>query len=254
MRLSLFLLALLVVAGCRTVSPLYTADAITPETAVDGQATEWPNALRPVPGEAGLSLGLRRDADALVVAVIAGDERQARRIALGGLRIWVDPMGGRDRVLGLRFPAPDALGEREISAQDRPRRGGPMDDGLRRRFNDALDAIEITRGDAEPVRQLAGSVDGLVTAATWTDRGLVIEMRLPLGARPDLLAAGVGPALGLGIELVEVRQAPPRARPQGGRGGGRVGGQGPDPDAQFEERERPSSTVETVTRWLRIER
>ncbi len=247
MRLLLLLAVPAVAAGCRTPSPIYAAGPATPETVVDGQAAEWPQALRPVPGEAGLSLGLRRSADALVVAVIAGDERQARRIALGGLRVWIDPLGGRDRVLGLRFPAPERLGDRVLTSQDQPRRNRPpVDDALRRRFTDGLDAVEITRGEAASVRQSPGSIDGLETAATWTDRGLVVEMRLPLEARPDLLATGATGALGLGIELVEVRQAPPRER--GGRG--RRPAEGPEPEAG----DRPDPRVDTVTRWLRIER
>ena len=250
MRVALLLFAATLVAGCRSASPLYSAQPVTPETVVDGLPTEWPLALRPVPGEAGLSLGLRRSADELVVVVIAGDERQSRRIALGGLRLWVDPEGGRDRALGIRFPAPERLDGRVLEGQERPRgeRGG-MDDVLRRRFEASLDAVEITRGDAQPVRQSAGRVAGLETAATWGARGLVIEMRVPLTAQPDLLTTSVGGAVGLGVEVVDVRRAMARRLPPGGRPGGR--GEGPPPAIGDEE--RPAPTLDTVTRWLRVE-
>ena len=246
MRVALVLLVVAAAAGCRSASPLYSAQPLTPETVVDGRAGEWPLALRPVPGEAGLSLGLRRDADALVVVVVAGDERQARRIALGGLRFWIDPMGGRDRVLGIRFPAPERLGGRTLKGQARVgRERGAMDDALMRRFEASLDAVEITRGEAEPVRQPAGSVAGLETAATWTERGLVVEMRVPLAARPGLLAMPAGADVGLGVELVEVRRALARQQ-RGGRP------DGPRPQAS-DQTERPAPALDTVTRWLRIE-
>ncbi len=250
MRVALFLLAATLVTGCRSASPLYSAQPVTAETVVDGLPTEWPLALRPVPGEAGLSIGLRRSADELVVVVIAGDERQSRRIALGGLRFWVDPAGGRDRALGIRFPAPERLDGRVLEGQARPRsERGAMDDVLRRRFEASIDAVEITRGEAEPVRQSVGSVAGLETAATWGARGLVIEMRVPLTAQPELLAANVEGAVGLGVELVDVQRAVARRLAPGGRRGGRA--EGPQPAVVDEE--RPAPTLDTVTRWLRIE-
>ena len=252
MRIALALLVAFLLAGCRSASPLYSAQPLTPETVVDGRADEWPAALRPVPDEAGLSVGLRRDADQLVVAVIAGDERQARRIALGGLRLWIDPMGGRDRVLGIQFPAPERLDGRTLVGQARrARERGTADEALRRRLEASLDAVEVTRGEAEPVRQPAGSVVGLETAATWTARGLVIEMRVPLSASPGLLATPAGDQVGIGVELVDVQRAVARRQQQGRARGGRPAE--PRPGAGEDRPERSERPLDTVTRWLRIE-
>ena len=253
MRISTVLLLAALAAGCRTPSPLYTAQDVTPETVVDGQADEWPQALRPVPREAALSIGLRRAPDALVVAVIAGDERQARRIALGGLRLWIDPEGGRDRVLGIRFPAPEPLGDRVLQTTVRAQRDGrtAAPDALRRRFESSLGSVEITRGETPPQRLTPGTIDGLETAATWGPRRLVIEMRVPLDASEALLPRRAGSALGVGVELVDVqetvrqRRAAPRQRP--------ARGEAPDLGESPEAQAAPPVEVETVTRWLRLE-
>ena len=128
MRFFALLVAAATVSACGSSPLLYTASPATPDTAVDGQATEWPSALRPVPDESGLSVGFRHDGADLVVAVIAGDDRQARRIAVGGLRVWVDPMGGTDRALGIRYPSPEAPDARSV-VRNGPRAGGPAASG-----------------------------------------------------------------------------------------------------------------------------
>ena len=254
---ALLLVAVLSSAGCGAPQPLYTAQAPTPETVVDGRADEWPQALRPVPREAGLSLGLRRGAsgdgaDELVVAVIASDERQARRIALGGLRLWIDPEGGQDRVLGVRFPAPEPLGERLLRAQAGPRRDGASD-ALRRRFQESLASVEVSRAGTQPRRLTAGAVDGLETAASWGPRGLVVEMRVPLTASPALLPTAAGDAVGVGVELVDLQRPPRRQRPARGERPRAASGEAPDTGERAAEPERPPVEVETVTRWLRLE-
>ena len=256
-----FLVAVLALAatGCGSSAPPYVAEAATTETAIDGEADEWPAALRPVPDEAGLSLGLRHTGDALIVAVIAGDDRQARRIALGGLRLWLDPEGGTDRALGIRYPAPEAP-DVETVARSGPRRGGP-DVGpdptrLRRRFEAGLDEVEITRGVLTQRTPADGAFGGLEAASTWGTRGLVVEMRIPLEAAPGLLETPAGEAVGLGVELLDVSRAALRQRfAQAGRPPMRNGGDDrpmPAPDGQNLMSDMPPS-FETVTRWLRVD-
>lgn len=243
---------LVLAAGCGSAPPLYAPTPGVAEVVVDGAASEWPSALRPVPDEAGLSLGLRIDGDELVVALIAGDDRQARRIALGGVRLWIDPMGGDDRTLGLRYPTPEAPSARDL-AQGGPRRGGRVDDGdptrLRRRFETGLDEVEVTRGVLTQRITPDGGAD-VEAAAMWGPEALVVEMRVPLDARPGLLEMTAGGVVGIGVELLDVRRptmAPATAQARGPRGGG---------DRQREDVEAREPTFEpaTVTRWLRVER
>lgn len=246
MRLALFGLALAFVAGCGSAPPLY-ATVAPAETVVDGSAAEWPAALRPVPSESGLSIGVRVDGDDLYVALIAGDDRQARRIALGGVRVWVDPMGGDDPVLGVRYPAPEEPSRGEI-AQGEPRRGGPRDDDptrLRRRFEAGLDVAEVTSGVVTQRIAPDGGAD-IKAAAMWGPQTLVIEMRIPLDARDGLLQQAAGRMIGVGVELLDVQR--PRVEPPGGRGVTR------SPRAEGESIREPTFEASTLTRWLRIDR
>ncbi len=256
MRVFPLVVSLLLGAGCASAPLLYAVESATSDTVVDGEASEWPSALRPVPSEAGLSIGLRRDADDLVVAVIAGDDRQARRIALGGLRIWVDPDGGTERVLGIRYPAPEAPDARSV-VRSGPRQGGtrsgPDPQRLRRQFESGLDEVEVTRGVLTQRATADGGFGGLAASATWGARGLVVEMRIPLNAAPGLLPSTAGGAVGVGVELVDVRgtaiQARSASRPPPRREG--VGDR-PMP-SEARPAAEPGVRVATVTRWLRAE-
>lgn len=256
MRLSLVVLASVLVAGCGSAPPLYLSEPATPETVVDGVAGEWPSALRPVPGEAGLSLGLRRDGDALVVAVIAGDERQARRIALGGLRVWIDPAGGTDRALGIRYPAPTDPDLRSIVRSDlRPGGGSAGLDPvrLRRQFEAGLDEVEVTRGVLTQRARPDGTFGGLTAASTWGTRGLIVEMRIPLAAAPGLLKTSAGEAVGLGVDLLDVAgslRQPLTRRPDPAMG---ASGDRPMPPRGGPALAPAAVELATVTRWLRVE-
>lgn len=257
MRILVLFASVLAVSACGSSPLLYTAEPATAETVVDGEATEWPSALRPVPRESGLSIGLRHDGDDLVVAVIAGDDRQARRIALGGLRVWIDPMGGTDRALGIRYPAPEAPDARSV-VRNGPRAGGPMasDDPqrLRRRFESGLDEMEVTRGVLTQRASSDGAFGGLTAAATWGTRGLVVEMRIPLEAAPGLLEVSAGDAVGLGVELLDARTTMMEARMRGRRPSR------PRPPADDRPMppatppvEDPEADIATVTRWMHVD-
>ena len=237
------LAALLVLAGCGAALPLVPS---APDAAVvDGDAGEWTSGLRPVPGEAGLSHGLRRTPDALVVAVIAGDDWQAQRIASGGLTLWLDPAGGTARRVGLRFP----LGS------DTDVASGQADDAaLQAGFS--ADRLATVRGsDVRPAA--VGGVPGVETAAAWTPRGLVAEVRLPLRGPNAAAFAGeaTGASVGLGVELAEVSRggasAPPPPSMTGRSADGRLDGYGADRRASGNETGAPQETAPTTTRRTR---
>lgn len=209
-------------AACGPPPPLYAAESGT--AVVDGNAREWPASLRPVPREGGLRIGLRTSDDALYAVVIAGDERQKRRISAGGLRLWLDPAGGTERVLGLGFPLPIDPGVA---------RGGTLE---QRRFNDRLDRITVQRLDSPTQTFPLRSLDGVEADAEWTDRALVVEFRVPFGTGP--VAVQPGASLGVGVELLDVGGAARQQRAAGGSRGGAAEAEGAD--------------APTVTRWFQI--
>ena len=220
MRFAAAAAALALAAGCAPAPPLYASEAAP--AVVDGDAREWPAALRPVPREGGLRLGLRTTDDALYVVVVAGDERQKRRISAGGLRLWIDPAGGTERVLGVGFPLPIPPGLA---------RGGTIE---QRRFSERLDQLTVQRGEGPIQTFSAGSLDGVETAAEWTSRALVVEVRVPFGAGPAAVVRGA--TLGLGVELLDTAAEAQQAR--AGRAAPR--------------RAEGAPAAPTVTRWLHV--
>lgn len=237
----------LALAGCGGAPLLTVPSAATPAT-VDGDAAEWTTGLRPVPGESGLSLGLRHTPDALVVVLIAGDDWQARRLASGGLTLWLDPAGGTARRVGLRFPL--GVERPQEAAQD----ARPDDGSLRAAFS-AERLATVRGGDVRPVAP--GGVPGVETAAAWTAQGLVVEVRLPLRG-PDATAfagAASGSAVGLGIEMAQIVRGgaptPPPPSLTGRSADGRVDGYGADRRASGRETAAPQETPAARTRGTR---
>ena len=223
-------------AGCRSAAPLVVSTAAP--AAVDGDAGEWAGGLRPVPGEPGLSLGVRHSADALTVVVVAGSETQARRVASGGMTLWLDPAGGTARRTGLRFPV----------GADAPETAGTGDDGpLRAAFAASTLRLATVRGsDVRPAS--AGGVPGVETAAAWTVAGLVVEARLPLRGPAAAAFAGeaAGDRVGLGLDLAEpARTGVPAAPSLTGRG---TDGRLDDYGADRRERETAAPQESAATR------
>lgn len=250
MRPALLALSLALVAGCGSTPPrVYEAASATAATRVDGDARDWRGALVPVPEEAGLTFGVRDAGDALLLAVVAGDERQARRIALGGLYVSLDPAGALDPAvagtsgLRLRFPTPAPPDPADLRSQ----RGTPHPIRLRARFDDATGRLEVQRGGSVVVNSVAaGSIPGLETAAAWTDAGLVVEMRIPLGARDDLLAVEATDRVGVGIGLVDLPGFDARI-------GGARRAPGPLGPPRGSDVEAATPDLDVTTRWFVVD-
>ena len=229
------LLAAVPVAGCRSTRTATVSASPPAAVQVDGAHADWTGALRPFPGQKGVALGVRSDGRTLDVAVAITDEALARRAALGGLIVWLDPAGGREKRLGIRFPVGGPGGRPEGPG------GGPgrpaMGDGRPDLSAASLTHFELlrdgeARGERVPVDGLAG-----VRVAAARDAGeFRYELRVALAAGTETFGVGVEPGgpVGLGLE------APVPERPgRGGRGeafpegggrpgsGGRPGGGGP---------------------------
>ena len=245
---------LLALGACAGPLPTVPSGPAPNPMSIDGDAREWEGALRPVPEESGLSMGLRNDADALYLVVVAGDAWQARRLAARGLTVWLNGEGTTRKAYGLAFPA--GLGSDGERGRVRP---GVLDDApprpdpdrrerLREQFLLSLDRIGVTRDGAEESVAVGGTA-GLEAAATWTPDGLTVEFRVPLQSGPYAVGLPAGAALGLGLELGEVAGAD-RMRLRGRRPvGGRDVSRQPEAAPQPRRRAAPGSVV----RWVAVE-
>ena len=257
MRLVLaFPLSLVALAACSGPLPTVESGPAPNPMAVDGDPREWEGALRPVPEEAGLSLGIRNDADALYLVVVAGDAWQARRVAARGLTVWLDPGGRAGHGYGVSFPvglgSDGERGGRRPGTDGEPDGAGGegLDQRLREQFLLSLDRLVVRRGDARQSVAVGGAA-GVETAARWTDAGLTVELRVPLREGSYAVGAAPGDAIGLGLELGEVRRrGQMRRQPALPSGGGGPGGFGRSDQERLRSPERPANG--TVERWMAV--
>ena len=246
-RLALIALAALAV-GCSSTPVLQSAPAARPPI-VDGSESDWVGALQPVEGHTGVALGVREDADALYVVAVLRGERQVRSALADGLTLWLDPAGGNDRALGLRYPV--GLGARGRTGASPGGDGEP--DAVRERFTEATRDLEVLRDGAETgARTPAAGSTGLQAAATLDAGVLVVEYRVPRGTGAN--GPGLsGDVVGLGLVTPEGTRPEGAARGgQGGRGGrgggaGRGGQGGGRPEGGRAERPEPLDV------WVRVE-
>ena len=200
---------------------------------IDGSEQDWYEHLRPIEKQRA-SIGVGNDAEHLYVAFLTADDALIRRIMALGLILWLDPGGGNEKDLGIRYPSGmmGSAGEGMMSPGDPGREASPE---LRReQFEASLQELDLLRGeDGESLRMSAASIPGLAVRVTAEGGIFFYELRLPLRATgPFAVAAGVDPgeALGLGLETGAVdsdvlrRQMAERAAD---RMGGAAPGMGP---------------------------
>lgn len=211
---------------------------------VDGRADEWGASLVALAGQP-LTVGVRSDADAVVVAVVMTDPDAVRDAVRRGLTVWLDPAGGRRRALGVQVPVRD---------------GAPPDADLERLVAEAASGrIAVTRDGARTVYALDGA-PGL-SVGTGLDRGAyVVEVRVPLGAGRYGLGVAPGAVVGVGVETAALARDDLRERLEaradrgassGGRGSASARrGTGADPDGEGAQQAR--AEVSRVNLWLRV--
>ena len=244
-------------AGCSSPKPAVQSGRAPSTLTIDGSAADWSDALMPVPDEPGLSMGVRNDRTAMSVVLVANTPEQGLRLSRGAT-FWFDGDGGTDRAFGVGFPLrPErgARGNRQRPEGERPAPGerepGARLDRARERFNEGTDRLTVFRGGGGELQVGRGDVPGLETAAEWTERALVVELRVPLsGDDGYAVGAASGAKVGLGVELLDVPEGGLRPRAgrrgagagPGGRGGRRGAGGG---------RAAPRQ-VGTETRWVQV--
>lgn len=220
----------LICSGCRSTEKLESHPPSGPLT-VDAQIEDWKGAIHRVEDER-FSLGVLNDGDYLYVALVSRDRRVTGQILRSGLILWLDPEGGKEKVLGIRFPL-GLTGTRSPGVPPTGTAGeaGPDPAGMQERFAATVSEVEILSGEDESgLRLPAESASGLTATAALAYGTLTYELKIPLQERePHGYAVGTEPGatIGLGLETPELDREAIRA-PMRGRGGGGRGVEMPD--------------------------
>lgn len=184
---------------------------------IDGRADDWQGVLYTVEGK-GLALGVQNDGEFVYICLQASDRRMLAPVLRDGLIVWFDPAGGKDKVLGVKFP----LGV-DWSDFEGPLPGAQDRTGTRRNALADRDEVEILGpGRDEMIRFKREELKSIEVAVQ--NRGtFTYELKIPLIVGPDTpYAAAVLPGRTLGIGFNSPKPDLIRA----GRGGGMAPGRG----------------------------
>ncbi|MCA9758655.1 MAG: hypothetical protein KDA27_22860 [Candidatus Eisenbacteria bacterium] len=252
-------------AACSAPADLTSLRAVQPIT-IDADPAEWDGKTTYLKDD-GVSFGVQHDGDALYVNWVVSDPALERLVLGRGITLWIDPDGGDDPEVGIRFPL--GLHERKRDPWNPDTPDGPPPpsglDGSERVAEDSPSVPSVRSSPAdgteppepsspsseldELLKGMLGSMDliagsdtlrvapgekGVDVAVASVGVSLVYEARISLA--PDGFLArhapkGIGPEIGLGLEAAQPALGEGMGRP-GGRGGGpgmgREGG-GPPP-------------------------
>jgi hypothetical protein len=210
--------------GCSSFKT-YVAKSLWPERqiVIDGKSDDWSGALSFIEKEQ-LSVGFFNDQNNLYLCLVAEGNFARGQIMRGGLTVWFDPEGGKEKKFGIRYPLGAPGREMQMRAGRRnpeePNEGSPRE---------AMNELEIIRPkEAEPERmELAKAKDNGLEVTAAPSSGLVVyELKIPLLAKegqPLAVGAKPGAKIGIGFETTK----PDFSRmPRGGFGGMPGGGMG----------------------------
>jgi hypothetical protein len=242
-----FCLVLALFAGC--ASSRLACPWVDHPPAVDGDLAKWQGFLYSFDDDREF-VGVKNDGTDLYLCLASDHSDLQRQILRQGLTVWIDPQGGKQKVLGIHFP----LGLRDQTGQP-----GSAPEGPRRRFEpeaavralaDSGSALEILRGSGPGTRFLLSRTPGLGIKVGWKDEMMIYELRIPLdpdSACPFAVGARPGQTIGVGLETPKLVRGEPAGtdgrRERGSwsddRSGDRPGG-GPDDPTDGDDRPFPS--------------
>lgn len=89
-------------AACSAPADLTSLRAVQPIT-IDADPAEWDGKTTYLKDD-GVSFGVQHDGDALYVNWVVSDPALERLVLGRGITLWIDPDGGDDPEVGIRFP------------------------------------------------------------------------------------------------------------------------------------------------------
>jgi len=205
---------------------------------IDGKLDDWKDAPSVVFDDEHFGLSVENDSAYLYVSGRTSDAAVAQAIGRIGITLWVDPEGGSNKDLEIRFPVGRA-------ADFRQARGGfweSLTDDQRKRASNEMD--EVRKGmlvidnrsitsRTYPARGATGFAAGVGESSGITS----FEVRIPINLQEyfsELNSLGAKGKVGVGVGFGGVQKDPRDyagrvGQGMGGRGGGGRGGFGMPP-------------------------
>ena len=236
---------------------------------VDGDDADWQD-LKLYVEDWPVDIGVANDADFLYLTLSTVDRSLQRQAIMRGFEVWIDPDGGKDRILGVRYPVGRAgMGRGGFRGRARGDRGDDFSrpEQLQEAFERLLSSqqpILLGKGE-EKIRSLSMSSEKDVRVmVVYADGRLVYEARFPLQGQFPLprLPAKDGKDIAIGFRTRHIefdRSAMPNRGEFGGGGfggaggvggGGRRGGFGGGRDGAPGGFTRPD--FDPIERWTRV--
>ncbi|MGD9345184.1 MAG: hypothetical protein PVH84_04940 [Candidatus Aminicenantes bacterium] len=192
------------------------------EIIIDAKSDDWLDTLYYFESEM-VSLGFFNDESHLYVCMLAEHPMLQAQVVGQGFTLWFDPVGGKEKVFGIKFPI-GMQGTREQMAFMRTQENELDRDKMRKAFEKSLADLEVL-GPRDvkkliPVEEAKG-----IEVKVRNETGLfVYELRVPLKPdeeHPFAIGTDAGNAIGIGLEIPEIKRDEMRKEMQG-----RMGGQG----------------------------
>jgi hypothetical protein len=223
----LVLLVTAMPAGCGL--PTVKSQWLGHPAAVDGDLAKWQGSLYSL-ADGQVYLGVRNDRSDLYLCLATSSANLERQFVRSGVTCWIDPQGGTNKALGLRFPARSA--EAGPPAGQRRRWFSP--EAAIKALGDSAAELEILHGEGPGTRLRLDRAKGIALKADYRDEMLVYELRIALsGETGAALAAQAQPGgwIGLGFETPKIVPGGPMGR-EGAPGMGPGEGSGGTPDEE----------------------
>jgi len=192
---------------------------------IDGKSDDWVGHLIFMDKQ-NVSLGIQNDSDYLYACVVAEDQAVISRILRQGMIVWFDPEGGKNKILGIKYPK----GREGMQPEDREalRPGSKTDPQNKRPALLAVShEVEILQNSKVPVQRTTDNLKGIEVFLNRSAGLIVYEIKVPLqtnNERPFAINAQEGAEIGIGIEVPKMTLT--MNRPAGGMGGVGMGGRG----------------------------
>jgi hypothetical protein len=215
---TLALVLLGILAGCSSFKTFQIESRPPGEPVlIDGQADDWSGRLFVVEGQ-NVALGFMNDREFLYICLRIDDPGMKRQLLRSGMTVWFDPAGGKNKVLGIKYPVGlKSGGEGTWRVED------PEDVEAPGEVGGNLTDVEITRqGISKPEVMDIAEAEGFELKASASGSNFVYEIKVPLsksGNCPASLGAAPGGTVGVGFETGKFDFNSLSRRPPGPAGG-----------------------------------